>query len=82
VPADEAAARIRDFAAWRVFAPAANDVLAAIDLHRQAKIGLRDAMIVLAATESGCDVLWTEDLTDGHVLRGGRNRNPFTERPD
>jgi predicted nucleic acid-binding protein len=77
--AEEATARIREFSAWRVFAPAANDVLAAIDLHRQATIGFWDAMIVLAAAESGCEVLWTEDLNDGQVLRGVRIRNPFTE---
>jgi predicted nucleic acid-binding protein len=34
-------------------------------------------MIVLAAAESGCDVLWTEDLNDGQLLRGVRIRNPF-----
>ena len=80
LPVEEATARIREFAAWRVFAPAANDVLAAIDLHCQAKIGFWDAMIVVAAAESGCDVLWTEDLNDGQVLRGVRIRNPLTER--
>ena len=32
----------------------------------------------LAAAESGCDVLWTEDLNDGQ-LRGVRIRNAFTE---
>jgi predicted nucleic acid-binding protein len=79
LPVEEAAARIRELATWRVFAPAANDVLGAIDLHRQAKIGFWDAMIVLAAAESGCDVLWTEDLNDGQMLRGVRVRNPFTE---
>ena len=31
----------------------------------------------VAAAESGCDVLWTEDLNDGQVLRGVRIRNPF-----
>ena len=77
LPVDEATARIREFATWRVFAPNADDVLAAIGIHRQAKIGFWDAMIVLAAGESGCDVLWTEDLTDGQTLRGVRIRNPF-----
>ena len=46
-------------------------------LHAEAKIGFWDAMIVLAAAESACDVLWTEDLNDGQVLRGVRIRNPF-----
>jgi predicted nucleic acid-binding protein len=77
LPAEDAKARIRELKAWRVFAPAADDVLAAIDLHGEARIGFWDALIVLAAAESGCDVLWTEDLSDGQLLRGVRIRNPF-----
>jgi predicted nucleic acid-binding protein len=79
---EDAAARIRELAAWRVFAPTAEDVLAALALHDQANIGFWDAMIVLAASESGCDVLWTEDLNDGQSLRGVRIRNPFTGQFD
>ena len=79
LPVEDAKARVREFAAWRVFAPTPEDVLGAIDLHTQAKIGFWDAMIVLAAAESGCDVLWTEDLNDGQSLRGVRIRNPFTD---
>lgn len=79
LPVDEAKARVREFAAWTVFAPAAEDILTAIDLHAQAKIGFWDAMVVLAAAESGCDVLWTEDLQDGQLLRGVRIRNPFPD---
>jgi len=77
LPLEDATARVREFAAWKVFAPNADDVIAAIGLHTQAKIGFWDAMIVLAAAESGCDVLWTEDLSDGQLLRGVRIRNPF-----
>lgn len=79
LPVDDAKTRIREFAAWTVFAPTAEDVLTAIDLHAQAKIGFWDAMVVLAAGESGCEVLWTEDLTDGQSLRGVQIRNPFTD---
>jgi predicted nucleic acid-binding protein len=75
--ADEAADRIREFTTWKVFAPTADDVLAAIALHKQARVGFWDAMVVQAAAESGCDTLWTEDLTDGQLLRGVRIRNPF-----
>jgi predicted nucleic acid-binding protein len=77
LPVDLAKARIREFAEWSVFAPTAEDILTAIDLHTDAKVGFWDAMIVLAAAESGCDVLWTEDLNDGQLLRGVRIRNPF-----
>jgi predicted nucleic acid-binding protein len=73
----EAAERVREFAAWRVFAPDADDVLGAITLHKETRLSFWDAMVVRAATESGCAVLWTEDLTDGRVIRGVRVRNPF-----
>ncbi len=77
LPVDDAKARISEFAAWTVFAPTAEDIVAAIDLHTEAKIGFWDAMVVLAAAESECDVLWTEDLTHGQMLRGVRIQNPF-----
>jgi predicted nucleic acid-binding protein len=80
LPVDDAKARIREFAAWSVFAPTADDIVAAIDLHTQARIGFRDAMVVLAAAESDCDVLWTEDLHDGQLLRDVRIRNPFADQ--
>jgi predicted nucleic acid-binding protein len=76
---EEAEERIREFAQWKVFAPVAADVLEAIALHKQAQISFWDAMIVQAAVELGCDVLWTEDLTDGQILRGVRVRNPFSQ---
>ena len=74
---DEGADRVREFAAWRVFAPTADDVLGAIGLQKEAKLHFWDAMIVQAAAESGCDVLWTEDLSDGQLVRSVRIRNPF-----
>lgn len=77
LPGEEATARVREFATWKVFTPTAADVLAAIGLHTRAHIEFWDAMIVLAAAESGCDVLWTEDLNDGQSLQGVRIRNPF-----
>ncbi len=78
--AGEAAERVRELAAWRVFSPAADDVLAAIALHEQAQLSFRDAMIVHAAAELGCGVLWSEDLQDGRVLRAVRISNPFAVR--
>jgi predicted nucleic acid-binding protein len=74
---DDGAQRVREFAAWRVFAPTADDVLAAIELHQQARITFWDAMIVVAAAQSACDVLWTEDLSDGQRLGGVSISNPF-----
>jgi predicted nucleic acid-binding protein len=61
-----------------VFAPTATDVLDAIGLHTQAKIGFWDAMVAIAAADAECDVLWTEDLSDGQLIHGVRVRNPFS----
>jgi predicted nucleic acid-binding protein len=74
---DDAERRIREFCAWRVFAPKAEDVLSAIALHQRAKISFWDAMIVEAAHQLGCDTLWTEDLSHGQRLHGVRIENPF-----
>ena len=76
---DAATDRVRELTAWRVFAPTANDVLSAIALHKQAKVSFWDAMVVHAAVELGCDLLWTEDLKDRQLIRGVRIRNPFGE---
>ena len=77
VPASDAEDRVRELAAWRVFAPTADDVVAAIAVARKAKLSFWDAMILHAAAESGCDVCWTEDLNHGQAWRGVRIRNPF-----
>lgn len=45
---DEAADRVRELATWKVFAPTADDVLAVIALHKQAKLSFWDAMVVHA----------------------------------
>jgi predicted nucleic acid-binding protein len=60
-----------------VFSPTSSDVLAAIRIHQDLEIGFWDAMVVHAAVELGCDVLWTEDLNDHQLMRGVRIRNPF-----
>ena len=80
LPVDETADRIRELGAWKVFAPGPNDVLRAIALHTQTGISFWDAMVVHAAAELGCDVLWTEDLNDGQVIGGIRIRDPFVPR--
>ena len=77
---EEGAARVREFAMWRVFSPAAADVLAAIALHQKAQLNFWDAMVVHAAAESGCSILWTEDLSDGQRLCGVLVLNPFKDR--
>ena len=80
LPVDEAADRIREFATWQVFTPTPNDVLAAVELHKHARLNFWDAMVVEAAAELGCEILWTEELNEGQLLRAVRVRNPFSVR--
>lgn len=52
-------------------------VLRALELAGAYQISHWDALIVLAAATSGCDVVLTEDLRSGAVLEGVRVHNPF-----
>lgn len=77
---DEATQRLREFAVWKIFTPTVEDVLRAIALQKEAQLSFWDAMVVEAAAQLSCDILWTEDLNDGQILRGVRIRNPFSDR--
>lgn len=73
-----AAARIiDDLAHWRVHAPDAGDVLAAIDIHQRTGPSFWDAMILRSANELGCQTLHSEDLHHGQEYEGVQVRNPF-----
>lgn len=55
------------------------DVLAAIDLHRLRGISFWDALILRAAKQAGCSVLFSEDFQHGSEVDGIRIVNPFRE---
>jgi predicted nucleic acid-binding protein len=78
-PLDAAAAAriIDDLAHWHVHAPAAGDVLAAIEVHRGGGASFWDAMILRSAQELGCVTVHSEDLNPGQSYQGVQVRNPF-----
>ncbi|MGO8957571.1 MAG: PIN domain-containing protein [Streptosporangiaceae bacterium] len=78
-PLDASAAAdiVEDLAHWHVYAPAASDVLAAIDIHQRTGASFRGAMIVRSAKELGCQTLHSEDLNHGQEYEGLRVSNPF-----
>ena len=41
------------------------------------QLNVYDGMIVAAAQQAGCDVLYSEDMHDGIVLDGVTIRNPY-----
>lgn len=51
----------------------------ALALARDHGLAFYDALIVAAAIEAGCDMLWSEDMQHGRVIDGLTIRNPFDE---
>ena len=55
----------------------AKDVIAAIEIHRLHRLSIWDALILRAASVSGSQVLFTEDLQSDRAIAGVRIVNPF-----
>ncbi len=49
----------------------------ALDIARRYGFRIYDGLIVAAAREAGCPVLYTEDLQDGQTVDGVLVKNPF-----
>ena len=49
----------------------------AIDISIETQFSFWDSLILSAAVNSGCNVLYTEDLNDGQTVRGVTIKNPF-----
>jgi predicted nucleic acid-binding protein len=74
--------RIEVFARLDVVRLGVDDVLCAIDLHRLHELAIWDALIVRAASVSGCRILYTEDLQHGRWFDGLRIVDPFRRHSD
>jgi predicted nucleic acid-binding protein len=74
---DLAAQVVARLARYRVVGADSHLVLAAIDLAREHRLTLWDALIVRAAQVGRCERLLTEDLQDGSVFGGVVVENPF-----
>lgn len=55
-------------------------ISSAIDCSILNKTSYWDALMIATAEEANCDVLWTEDLSHGQVIRGVRIENPLLDR--
>ncbi len=77
VDASIARRKVELLAEFDVVAPDLGDILAAIDLHRLHKFSFWDALVLRSAKQSGCSVLFTEDLQDTRELDGILIVNPF-----
>ena len=73
----EAREIIENLAAWPVHRPFAEDILAAIDLSVRYKISFWDSLVIRSAQQTGCNILWSEDLAHGQEYDGVVVQNPF-----
>jgi predicted nucleic acid-binding protein len=57
------------------------DLLAAIDIHRLHTFSIWDALLIRAALNAGCRVIYSEDLQEGRRFDGLEVVNPFRDSP-
>jgi predicted nucleic acid-binding protein len=69
--------KVELLAEFQAAAPEVSDILAAIDLHRLHNLSFWDALVVRSAKQSGCTVLFSEDMQHTRDLDGLQIVNPF-----
>jgi predicted nucleic acid-binding protein len=77
VDAKIARRKVELLAEFDVVAPDLDDVLAAIDLHRLHGFSFWDALVLRAAKQAGCKILFSEDFQSGRAIDGVQIVNPF-----
>jgi predicted nucleic acid-binding protein len=77
VDARVARRKVELLAEFDVATPDVGDILAAIDQHRLHGFSFWDALILRAAKQAGCSVVFSEDMRDTREIDGVRILNPF-----
>ncbi len=71
--------KVELLAEFDVAAPEVSDILAAIDLHRLHGLLFWDALVIRSAKQSGCSVLFSENMQAGRDVEGLSIVNPFVK---
>jgi predicted nucleic acid-binding protein len=69
--------KVELLAEFDVATPEVTDILAAIDLHRLHGFSFWDALVLRAAKQAGCGVVFSEDLQNAREIDGLQIVNPF-----
>jgi predicted nucleic acid-binding protein len=77
VDASIARRKVELLAEFDVADPEVADILAAIDLHRLQRFSFWDALVLRAAKQAGCSILFSEDMQDVREIDGLQIVNPF-----
>ena len=75
--AARAAELVHEYLAWRVVDNSGSLLVGALVLQQKASLSFWDALIVEAASASGCQRLYSEDLNPGQRFGGVEIVNPF-----
>ena len=76
---EAAFADIKALSCLRIVPLTGDLVFRAVELQGGHQLSYWDALIVAAAEDAGCTVLWSEDLSDGRVYGSVTVRNPFRQ---
>ena len=68
---------LRTFSIFEIAQPSPALIDDAIDYSILNKISFWDALIVAAASATGCTTIYTEDLNPGQIIQGVRIENPL-----
>ncbi len=77
---EQAAALVDSFRRFRVQETTLGVMLAAMTTRQRFEISYWDAAILEAARALGCEIVLSEDLSDGQDYAGVRVENPFGDR--
>jgi predicted nucleic acid-binding protein len=68
---------VADYLSWQAVVNDGASILEALELAEQHGVSFWDALVLHAAHASGASVLYTEDLSDGHLYGSVRAVNPL-----
>lgn len=77
VSTDDALADLDDLSKWPVFTVGVAAIREAALLAKRHKISFWDALLIAAASQLGAEILYSEDLSDGQMIRGVQIANPL-----
>jgi predicted nucleic acid-binding protein len=80
LPASQAIRYLDQLAVFPVLAPDYPAVRDAAELSASAKLSFWDALVVISASRSGAQRLYSEDFNEGQTFMGVRVVNPFANR--
>ncbi len=77
LPAEEVAEIVNDFAEYPLVQVDKMIISCAMKRHQSEAFSFWDSLIVEAALQAGCQILWSEDMQDGRQIGQLVIRNPF-----